>query len=57
MWEVLIDNELLDKFTEQLHTAKIEVTQMKNEMKNLPLVEKMAKASKMKKVHQQVTTL
>ena len=49
-WEALIDDEELEKFTKKLHTTEIEVTQMKNEMKKLPLAEKMAKDSKMKKL-------
>ena len=49
-WEGLIDDEELEKVTEQLCTTKTEVTQMKNVIKKLPLVEKIAKVAKMKKV-------
>ena len=46
----LVDDQELEKFTEQLHIAKTEVNQMKNEMKKLPLAKKMAKVVEMKKV-------
>ena len=36
-WEGLIDDEELEKVTEQLCTTKTEVTQMKNGMKKFPL--------------------
>ena len=43
-WETLID------VVERLHTIEIEETQLKNQMKNFPLAEKMDKATKMKKL-------
>ena len=35
----------LEKFIEELHSTHIEVTQLKNEMKQLPLVQNMAKVT------------
>ena len=46
----MIDNAKLEKFIEEVHTTDIKVTQLKNEMKNLTLVEKLAKAAKMKNI-------
>ena len=43
----------MKKFVEKMHTTKIEVSKMKK----LPLVEKIAKVSQMKKLQRQVTTL
>ena len=56
-WESLIDDEDLEKFVKQLCTSKIEVNQLKNEMKKLPLVEKMDKVVDMKKLQHQVAML
>ena len=53
----MIDDEVLEKVIEKFLTMETKVTQMKNEMKKLPLVEKMAKYVEMKKVQQQVVTL
>ena len=57
LWEALIDDEELEKVTEQLCIAEAEVNQLKNEVKNLLIVEKMAKASDMKKLQQHVSKL
>ena len=40
--EALIDNEELLKVTEYLYTIEVEVNQLKNEVKKLQIVEKMA---------------
>ena len=45
-WEAMIGDEELEKVIEKLHTTNIEV----NQMKKLPLVEKISKATKMKKL-------
>ena len=44
-WEALIKYAELEKVTEELCTNETKVTQMNNEMKQLPLVEKMAKVT------------
>ena len=51
-WEALIDDEELEKVSKQLRTVETEVTQLKNEMKKLPLVEKIAKSADMKRLQQ-----
>ena len=53
----MIDDEELEKVIGKWHNAEIEMTQMKNEMKKLPLAEKMDKAAEMKKLQQQVVVL
>ena len=57
IWEVLIDDEEIEKVKEQLHTAETKVNQLNIEMKELSLVEKMAKSIEMKRLQKQVTTL
>ena len=49
-WEALIDDEELEKFTKQLRIVEIEVNELRNEMKKLSLVEKMAKYANMKRL-------
>ena len=56
-WESLIDDVKLEKVTEELCTAETEVTWLKNEMKKLPLAQKMTKAVEMKKLQKQVAAL
>ena len=56
-WEALIDDEELEKVAEELITPKMEINQMRNEMKKFPLAKKLAKVEEMKKPHQQVTML
>ena len=56
-WESLIDDDELEKVTEELRTTKTKVTQLKNEMTKLPLVENLAEATEMKSLQQQVTVL
>ena len=41
---MLIDDVELEKSVEELHIAEIEVNQLKDEMKQLPLVQKIDKA-------------
>ena len=47
----------IEKFLEELRTVETNVTQLKNEMKKLPLAEKMDKETEKKKLQQQVTML
>ena len=56
-WEALIDDAELEKVTDQFRIAETEENQLKNERKNFPLVEKMAKSVDMKKIQQQVVVL
>ena len=53
----MINEAELKKVVEELRTAKIGVTQLNIEIKNLPIAEKMAKATEMNKLQQQVTVL
>ena len=53
----MINDIELVKVTEELCTGDIGVTQLKNEMKKLPLAKKMAKAVKMKRLQHQVMVL
>ena len=57
MWESLIDDKDLDEIIEVLRTIETKVNQLKNEMKKLSLVEKMAKSIDVKRIQQQVATL
>ena len=56
-WEYLIDDEELKKVMEQFHIAKEEASQLESEVKKLLIVEKMEKATDMKKLEQQVPKL
>ena len=56
-WEALIDDVELEKVTEELHIAETELTQLKNEMKQLPLVKKIAREIEMKKLQQHIKVL
>ena len=49
-WESLIDNIELEQVTEQLHTAEVDFTQLKNEVKKLSVIEKMVRVADMKKI-------
>ena len=42
-WEALIGDTKLEKYVEDLRTAKTKVIHLNNEMKKLPLAEKVAK--------------
>ena len=53
----MIDDTKLEKVVEELCIVEANMNQTKNAMKNFPLVEKMAKATEMKKLQQQVTVL
>ena len=48
-WEALIDDNELEKVVEELCRVETKETQLKYEMKKLPLAEKMDKAAEMKK--------
>ena len=52
----MINDTELEQVIEQLDTAEVDFSQLKNEVKKLPTIEKMAKAADMKKL-QQVTRL
>ena len=56
-WDALIHHQDLEKVAQQLCIAETKATQMKNEMKKFPLIEKIAKAVDMKMLQQQVATL
>ena len=56
-WVSLIDDAKLQKFIEELHTDETKVSQLKCDMKQLPLAKKMAKETEMRKLQQQVTML
>ena len=53
----MIEDIKLEKFAEEPCIADIGLTQLKNEIKKLPLEEKMAKEVEMKKMQQEVTML
>ena len=56
-WVSLIDDAKLQKVVEELHTDDTKVNQLKYDMKQLPLAQKMAKETEMRKLQQQVTML
>ena len=51
-WESLIEDIELQKFADEIGRTDTKVTQLKNDMKQLPLAQKMAKVTKMKKLQQ-----
>ena len=51
-WESMIDDAELEKTLEEICTAETEVTQLKSEMKKVPLAKNIPKATEMKKLQQ-----
>ena len=56
-WEVLMDDAESEKLANELVIVEGNIAQIRNEMKKLPLAQKMAKATEMRKLQQQVTVL
>ena len=56
-WEALIDDEQSQRIAIELTTFEANITQLRNEMKQLPLAQKMVKATEMRKLQQQMTVL
>ena len=52
-----MDDEQLDKIANELTLIEANFTQIRNDMKQLPLAQKMAKETEMRKLQQQVTVL
>ena len=56
-WEALIDDEELEQVTQQFHTTEAEFNKLQDDLKKLPMTEKMSKVVDMKKLQQQVEKL
>ena len=52
-----MDDEKSQKITNELTVFEVNITQIKNDMKQLPLAHKMAKVMKMKKLEEQTMVL
>ena len=51
-WEALIDDAELEQVTEKIYTVEMDFNKLKVELKKLPLVEKMSKATYLKILQQ-----
>ena len=56
-WEALMDDEQSQKIANELTLLEANITQIRNDMKQLPLSQKMAKEIEMRKLLQQITVL
>ena len=56
-WEALVDDKELEKVIKQFHTTKEIFNKLKNELKKLPIVEKMSNNVDFKIIQQQVARL
>ena len=56
-WEALIDDAKSQKIANELTAFEVNITKKRNDMKQLPLTQKMAKATEMRKLQQQITML
>ena len=56
-WEALVDDTELEQVTKQFHTTKESFNKLKNELKKLPIVEKMSNNVDFKIIQQKVARL
>ena len=57
MWEVLLDNETVEKIKEDAWQDDLKITTVKVDMKKLPIKERSVKVSNLNQLQQEVKTL